>query len=80
MPVGVSGGDVGKKGRFPPISAAASHGSVMAASVAAEESCKDNKHKESIAEMCPDGVIPHSCQECISSLLDAITEFSSEVS
>ncbi|XP_060790156.1 MAP3K12-binding inhibitory protein 1 isoform X2 [Neoarius graeffei] len=50
----------------------------MATSGAVQESCKDNKHKASSAEMSPDGLIRHSFQECFSSLIDSITEFSSE--
>ncbi|XP_017332710.1 MAP3K12-binding inhibitory protein 1 isoform X1 [Ictalurus punctatus] len=51
----------------------------MAANGAIYESCKDNKHKASTAEMSPDGLIRHSFQECFSSLIDSITEFSSEL-
>ncbi|KAB5562362.1 hypothetical protein PHYPO_G00016950 [Pangasianodon hypophthalmus] len=51
----------------------------MAANGATQESCKDNKHKASTAEMSPDALSRLSFQECFSNLIESITEFSSEL-
>ncbi|TSN67086.1 MAP3K12-binding inhibitory protein 1 [Bagarius yarrelli] len=51
----------------------------MAANEAVWESCKDKKRTAKATEMSPDGLFRHPFQECFSSLIDSITELSSEL-